>query len=174
VRICGTATDGADAERLAEIRRRHIGFVFQSYHLFRTMTAAENVRLALDVRGEYGGKSRRRAHDLLAELGMGDKLKSFPRQLSGGEQQRVAIARAVVAGPQIVLADEPTAALDGATGQSIMEILARIARQQHRAVMVVTHDSRLLRFADRVVSIEDGRITPQIQPSSRIYQMRGG
>jgi putative ABC transport system ATP-binding protein len=173
LRICGISTDGADPERLAEIRRQYVGFVFQTYHLFRTMTAAENVQLALDVRGERGARARRKAHDILASLGMSDKLRSFPRQLSGGEQQRVAIARAVVAEPAAILADEPTAALDGSTGQSIIEVLAKIAKEHDRAVLVVTHDSRLTRFADSIICIEDGRIADHEQPKARVYRIRG-
>lgn len=174
LRICGIATDGADAERLAEIRRQHVGFVFQAYHLFRTLTAAENVQLALDVRAERGAEARRRAEHVLAELGMADKINAFPRQLSGGEQQRVAIARAIVADPSVVLADEPTAALDGATGQSIMQILVNIAKTRKRAVLVVTHDTRLIGFADDIISIEDGRLKSQARQKSGLYAVRGG
>jgi putative ABC transport system ATP-binding protein len=172
VRICGISAEGAAPERLAEIRRQHIGFVFQTYHLFRTMTAAENVQLALDVRGEHGEKARRKAREVLASLGMHDKLSSLPRQLSGGEQQRVAIARAVVAEPEAILADEPTAALDGSTGQAIMEILAGNAKEHNRAVLVVTHDTRLTRFADTIISIEDGRLSHDEHPKSKVYRIR--
>ena len=171
VRICGISTDGADPERLAEIRRQYVGFVFQSYHLFRTMTTTENVQLALDVRGEHGGNAKRKAREVLASLGMADKLNSLPRQLSGGEQQRVAIARAIVAGPSAVLADEPTAALDVATGRAIMELLATIAKDRDRAVLVVSHDTRLNGFADIIISIEDGRIVEE-RPKSKIQHLR--
>ena len=159
VRVCGTSTSGARPEELAKIRRQHIGFVFQSYHLFSTLTAAENVRLALDVRDERGPKATAKTEEVLASVGLTSKMTSFPGQLSGGEQQRVAIARAIVAEPSAILADEPTAALDAANGQAIMAIFSAIARERGHAVLVVTHDPRLFGFADRIVYIEDGLLT---------------
>ncbi len=158
VRICGHSIAGADPEALALLRREHVGFVFQSFHLFPTLSATDNVRLALDVRGEGSRSARARSREALARVGLPHKVKAYPRELSGGEQQRVAIARAIVGNPSIILADEPTAALDGENGQAVMKILAAIAREQGRAVLIVTHDPRLLPFADRVVHIEDGRI----------------
>jgi putative ABC transport system ATP-binding protein len=158
VRVCGHATAGADPEDLALLRREHIGFVFQSFHLFPTLSATDNVRLALDVRGERSRSAKARSREALARVGLPHKIKAFPGELSGGEQQRVAIARAIVGNPSIILADEPTAALDGENGQAVMKILTAIAREQGRAVLIVTHDPRLLPFADRVVHIEDGRI----------------
>jgi putative ABC transport system ATP-binding protein len=159
VRVCGTCTSGAGPEELARIRRQHIGFVFQSYHLFSTLTAAENVRLALDLRGEHGPETIAKSEEVLASVGLTSKMASFPRELSGGEQQRVAIARAIVAEPSAILADEPTAALDAANGRATMMILSAIARERGRAVLVVTHDPRLFGFADRIVQIEDGSLT---------------
>jgi putative ABC transport system ATP-binding protein len=135
-----------------------VGFVFQSFHLFPTLSATDNVRLALDVRGEPSRAARARSREALAKVGLAHKTKAFPRELSGGEQQRVAIARAIVGNPSIILADEPTAALDGENGRAIMKILADIAKERGHAVLIVTHDPRLLPFADRVVHIEDGRI----------------
>jgi putative ABC transport system ATP-binding protein len=158
VTVCGTSTSNADKERLAKIRRHHIGFVFQSYHLFPTMTAAQNVQLALDIRGEHGRRAAEKAREALQMVGLEQKTDTLPHELSGGEQQRVAIARAIVANPSAVLADEPTAALDGANGQTIMRILASIAHERERAVLVVTHDPRVVPFADRIVQIEDGRL----------------
>src|SRR5262249_25995451 len=128
VRVRSHSTDGAGAEELARLRREHIGFVFQSYHLFPTLTALDNVRLALDVRGDRARSARAKAKDALAIVGLSHKLKSYPRELSGGEQQRVAIARAIAGDASAVLADEPTAALDSETGHAIMEVLAEIAR----------------------------------------------
>jgi len=159
VRVCGTSTNGARPAELAKIRRQHIGFVFQSYHLFSTLTVAENVLLALDVRGERGAKAMAQTKEILASVGLTSKISSFPRQLSGGEQQRVAIARAVVAEPSAILADEPTAALDSVNGHATMTILSAIAKERGRAVLVVTHDPRLFEFADRIVHIEDGLLT---------------
>lgn len=158
VGVCGHSTAGAAPEDLALLRREHIGFVFQSFHLFPTLTATDNVRLALDVRGERSRSAKAKSREALARVGLPHKIKAFPGELSGGEQQRVAIARAIVGNPSIILADEPTAALDGENGQAVMKILAAIAREQGRAVLIVTHDPRLLPFADRVVHIEDGRI----------------
>lgn len=159
VRICGTSVGGLRPEELAKIRRQHIGFVFQSYHLFPMLTVAENVRLALDVRGEHGLDAIAKTEEVLASVGLTAKLGSFPRQLSGGEQQRVAIARAIVAEASAILADEPTASLDAANGQEVMAILSAIAKRRGRAVLVVTHDPRSFGFADRIIYIEDGALT---------------
>jgi putative ABC transport system ATP-binding protein len=161
VRICGTCASGARPEELAKIRRQHIGFVFQSYHLFSTLTVAENVLLALDVRGERGPQAMAKTAEVVASVGLAAKMGSFPRQLSGGEQQRVAIARAIVAEPSAILADEPTAALDAANGHATMAILTAIAKERGRAVLVVTHDPRLFEFADRIIRIEDGALKPE-------------
>ena len=165
VRVCGVPTGDARPEALAAIRRQHIGFVFQSYHLFSTLTAAENVQLALDIRGERGAGAIAKSAAVLADVGLSAKLRSFPRELSGGEQQRVAIARALVADPSVILADEPTAALDSENGRAIMAILSSATKQRGRAVLVVTHDARLFRFADRIVHIEDGAITHEERPT---------
>jgi putative ABC transport system ATP-binding protein len=159
--IAGTSASNADKEGLAKIRRDHIGFVFQSYHLFPTLTAVQNVQLALDIRGEHGRRAVRKARQALTMVGLEQKADTLPGELSGGEQQRVAIARAFVANPSIILADEPTAALDGDNGRTIMRILADAAHARQRAVLVVTHDPRILPFADRIVEIEDGRLVSE-------------
>lgn len=156
VRVRGRPIADLDPEALARIRRNHIGFIFQSYHLFPTLTAEDNVRLALDVRRERPQSEA--ARDVLATVGLAHKTKAFPRELSGGEQQRVAIARAIVGKASAILADEPTGALDAQNGQAIMTLLAGIAKDQSRGVLVVTHDPRILPFASRIVHIEDGRI----------------
>jgi putative ABC transport system ATP-binding protein len=161
VSVCGASTSNLDKEGLAKIRRDHIGFVFQSYHLFPTLTAAQNVQLALDIRGERGRKARKRAREALHLVGLGQKVNSRPGALSGGEQQRVAIARAIVANPSVVLADEPTAALDSENGGAVMQLLATAAHERETAVLVVTHDPRVLRFADRIVQIEDGLLVDE-------------
>jgi putative ABC transport system ATP-binding protein len=158
VRVQGLSTEGAGPEELAKLRREHVGFVFQSYHLFPTLTAIDNVRLAVDVRGERARKAVEKAKSALDRVGLSHKLKSFPRELSGGEQQRVAIARAIVGSPSVILADEPTAALDSENGQAIMKVLSEIAKDKTHGVLVVTHDPRILPYANRVVHIEDGRI----------------
>jgi putative ABC transport system ATP-binding protein len=158
VRVRGDAIAGKDPEALAKLRRENIGFVFQSYHLFPTLSAADNVRLALDVRGETGADAKVKARAALDRVGLSSKTRNYPSQLSGGEQQRVAIARAVVGDPSVILADEPTAALDSENGKAIMGILAAIAKDPGRGVLVVTHDPRLVPFADRIIHIEDGSI----------------
>ncbi len=149
---------GFRAEELAKVRRDHIGFIFQSYNLFPTLNALENVRIALDVRGIKGFAATSRSEEVLREVGLGHRLTNYPRNLSGGEQQRVAVARAIASSPSIVLADEPTAALDSENGHAVMALLARIAKEQNRSVLAVTHDPRTLGYADRVVRIEDGKI----------------
>jgi len=171
VRVCGQAADGADAEALAKLRRDHVGFVFQSYHLFPTLTAAENVQLALDVRGMYGEEAQAKSRAALERVGLAQKTASYPLALSGGEQQRVAIARAIVSDPSAILADEPTAALDASNGQAIMKILAEIAKDPARGVLVVTHDSRVMSFADRVIHIEDGRFVRDERGSADAAKM---
>jgi putative ABC transport system ATP-binding protein len=168
VRICGNPTAGLGPEELALLRREHVGFVFQSFHLFPALSATDNVRLALDVRGEPSRGAKVRSREALARVGLTSKAKAYPRELSGGEQQRVAIARAIVGNPSVILADEPTAALDGENGRAIMQILGEIAREQAHAVLIVTHDPRLLPFADRIVHIEDGRITGEEKGSARL------
>jgi putative ABC transport system ATP-binding protein len=154
---------GKDVTRMRErdlpaIRRERIGFVFQAFNLFPTLTAAQNVALALDLRGITGRTARSRATSLLEQVGLGDKRDAHPADLSGGQKQRVAIARALAGDPPVILADEPTAALDSHSGRAVMEVLTRLAHERERAVVIVTHDSRMLGFADRTIRMEDGRI----------------
>jgi putative ABC transport system ATP-binding protein len=165
IRIGGEPVGTLKPEQLARVRRDNIGFVFQSYHLFPTLTAAENVAIVLDLKGQLDDAARTRVNDALSAVGIAHKASSFPSRLSGGEQQRVAIARAIVAAPPVVLADEPTAALDGVNGQAVMEVLARIAKERKRAVLAVTHDPRTIPFADRIVKIEDGLIVGEERPT---------
>ena len=176
VRVCGVSAENANAEELAVIRRKYIGFVFQSYHLFPALTAAQNVQLALDVRGIGGAWAETRSRRLLDRLGLGHRADGYPRELSGGEQQRVAIARALVADPAVVLADEPTSALDADNGRAIMEILASLAHERSAAVLAVTHDPRALAFADRIVYIEDGSLKDEERAiaSAQPYAYRSG
>ena len=158
LKINGEPVAGLSPEALAKIRRDHIGFIFQSYNLFPTLNALENVRIALDVRGIKGFAATSRSEEVLRDVGLGHRLTNYPGNLSGGEQQRVAVARAIASSPSIVLADEPTAALDSENGHAVMALLSRIAREQKRSVLAVTHDPRTLGYADRVVRIEDGKI----------------
>ena len=172
VRIRGLSTTGLGPEQLAELRRDNVGFVFQSYHLFPTLTAAENVRLALDVRGDRSQLARIKADKALATVGLSHKANAFPRELSGGEQQRVAVARAIVGDASVILADEPTAALDSENGQAVMTVLAEIAKDPARALFIVTHDPRIMPFADRVLRIEDGRIVSDQRGGERSVTVR--
>ena len=158
ITIADERADGKSPEELADLRRRHIGFVFQSYNLFPTLNAMENVRLALDVRGLSYRETVQRAEEALCEVGLSHRLKSYPGNMSGGEQQRVAVARAIATAPSLILADEPTAALDSENGHAVMALLAKIAKDESRAVLAVTHDPRTHPYADRIVKIEDGEI----------------
>jgi len=160
VRIAGTEVVGLNEKQLPALRLENIGFVFQGFNLFPTLTAAENVELMLDLKGISGSEAKRRAQELLDQVGLSEKYASFPADMSGGQKQRIAIARALAGDPQIILADEPTAALDSHTGKNVMEIMSRLARERGRAVVIVTHDSRVTGFADRIMRIEDGAIAP--------------
>ena len=139
-------------------RRQHVGFVFQQFNLLPAMTAAENAMIPLLISGWSRRKAHARACDVLSQLGMGHRLHSFPRQLSGGQQQRVAIARALVHEPSLLICDEPTSALDAESGQAAMELIRQAAVQTDRAVVVVTHDSRIFHYSDRTARLEDGRV----------------
>jgi putative ABC transport system ATP-binding protein len=164
IRIAGGDTEGLGPEALAEVRRQHMGFVFQTYNLFPTLNAEENVRLALDVRGRKGRLATDQARETLAKVGLSHKFQSYPANMSGGEQQRVAVARALASRPSLLLADEPTAALDSENGQAVMALLAEIAKDKSRAVLAVTHDHRTLPYADRILRIEDGLIVSDERP----------
>ena len=158
VRVAGTEVVGLSERQLPALRLEHIGFVFQGFNLFPTLTAGENVELMLDLKGISAAKAQKRAHELLDQVSLAAKYDSFPADLSGGQKQRIAIARALAGDPGIILADEPTAALDSHTGRNVMEMLRDLAHKRNRAVVIVTHDSRVLSFADRIVRIEDGTI----------------
>jgi len=139
-------------------RRENVGFVFQSYNLLPSLTAVENAAVPLLIAGWRRARAVEAAGHVLAELGLGDRLANLPSELSGGQQQRVAIARALVHSPRLLVCDEPTSALDAENGRITMELIERIAVQPGRAVIVVTHDARVYSFADRIASMEDGRI----------------
>ena len=158
VRIAGREVVGLNEKQLPALRLENIGFVFQGFNLFPTLTARENVELMLDLKGISTAKAKTRAHELLDQVGLGEKYGAFPSDLSGGQKQRIAIARALAGDPAIILADEPTAALDSHTGRNVMEMMSDLAHKRGRAVVIVTHDSRVLNFADRIVRIEDGAI----------------
>ena len=140
-------------------RRENLGFVFQQFNLLPALTAAENVAVPLFVAGENRARAVEKAKHLLSELGLGDRLYARPSQLSGGQQQRVAIARALVHDPRLILCDEPTSALDAQAGEKVMELLCTLAVRPERAVIVVTHDTRIVDFANTIAHMEDGRVT---------------
>ena len=158
VQVAGKEITQLTEKQLPAIRLEHIGFIFQGFNLFPTLSASENVELILDLKGVTAKSAKRRAAELLDQVGLGEKRDSFPSDLSGGQKQRVAIARALAGDPKIILADEPTAALDSQTGKTVMEMMSELAHKRGRAVVIVTHDSRILAFADRIVKIEDGVI----------------
>jgi putative ABC transport system ATP-binding protein len=166
ITVAGNPTATLDPEGLAALRRQHLGFIFQSYNLFPTLTSTENVLLALKVRGFEGRQADKLAARALAEVGMGSKAGAHPGTLSGGQQQRLAIARALAGDPAILLADEPTAALDTENGAAVMSLLARLAKKGDRAVLAVTHDPRTMRHADRIIEILDGRIVGDSRPDA--------
>lgn len=160
-----TKLQGMTPEQLAFVRREHIGFVFQSYNLFPTLTAVENTALCLDVRGTDRATAHKRALEALDAVGLSHRVNAHPRTMSGGEKQRVAIARALVGKPSIILADEPTSALDAENGKAVMQLLSDVSKDSGRAVLAVTHDHRTEVYADRIVQIEDGIISGSTRPT---------
>jgi len=168
--VAGNSTEGLDAEGLADVRRKHVGFVFQGYNLFPTMTATENVMLALDVRSALVVDPPAHAVGALDAVGLAHRAKAFPSKLSGGEKQRVAIARALAGSPSVILADEPTAALDSENGKAVMALLSEVAKDPNRAVLAVTHDHRTIPYADRIIRIEDGCIVGEERPGEKPAQ----
>ena len=160
VTINGTLVlDGPDALlNLTTFRRNHIGFVFQKSNLIPFLSARENVQVALELNGLSGRKARKKTMELLEYLGMSDRANNFPAMLSGGQQQRVAVARALANRPSLILADEPTAALDSVRGRQVMELFSKVAHEQNGAVIVVTHDHRALDVFDLIYEMEDGMI----------------
>jgi putative ABC transport system ATP-binding protein len=159
VLINGKEVTHLKERQLPQVRLNNIGFVFQGFNLFPTLTAAENVEIGLDLKGFRGREKKQRARALLDSVGLHDKYAAFPADLSGGQKQRVAIARALAGDPGIILADEPTAALDSVTGRTVMDMMRKLAKERGRAVVVVSHDGRVMEYADRVVNIEDGKIS---------------
>jgi putative ABC transport system ATP-binding protein len=158
VRVLGHDLVAMSNGRKVRFRREHVGFIFQAYNLLPALTAVENAAVPLLIAGWRRAHAVDVAADVLARLGLGDRLANLPSELSGGQQQRVAIARALVHEPRLLVCDEPTSALDAANGRITMELIQKVAVQPDRAVIVVTHDSRVYSFADRIASMEDGRI----------------
>jgi putative ABC transport system ATP-binding protein len=159
--ILGREIQKLGAGELARMRRDAVGFVFQSFNLFPALSARENVQLVLNYKGMRGRRARRRALELLDELGMLHRAGASPRDLSGGEKQRVAVARALAGDPPLILADEPTSNLDAENGRRISALLRSLALDHDRGVVIVTHDPRVEGFCDTVLTLEDGDLTPR-------------
>lgn len=163
VSVLGQRLDGAGRRQRQQVRRR-IGMIFQGHNLLRCLTAEQNVQMGADLLPNLGYRARRdEARHWLRSVGLDDHMGKLPHDLSGGQKQRVAIARALAAHPRLLLADEPTAALDGATGREVVELLRRLAREQECAVLMVTHDARILDVADRLLRMEDGCLLPAVE-----------
>lgn len=159
--------DGQDLAKLSDarrtkFRRQNIGFTFQANNLLPFLNARENVELMLRLNGKFDKAGARRVEELLERLGLRDRMQNLPRQLSGGEQQRVAIARALVHNPAVVLADEPTAALDTERAHQVVQTFANLIHEQNRAGVMVTHDLRMVQYADRVIQMLDGHVAREI------------
>ena len=170
----GILIDGQDLAKMSEqertrFRREKIGFTFQANNLVPYLTALENVELLLRLNGKYDRAGRERSKELLARLGLGDRLNNLPRQLSGGQQQRVAIARALIHNPSVVLADEPTASLDTERAHQVVETFSNLIHEQKRAGIMVTHDLRMCQYADRIIQMRDGQVKSVVNDKSKIY-----
>jgi putative ABC transport system ATP-binding protein len=158
VQVLGEDLPAMPDRRKVLFRGRNIGFVFQQYNLLPALTAAENVAVPLIINGHRRGPAIDKAKELLEAVGLADRVDALPAHLSGGQQQRVAIARALIHEPRLLVCDEPTAALDAQSGKTVMELIRRVAVRDDRAVVVVTHDSRVFGFGDRIVHMNDGRV----------------
>ena len=158
VKLLGEEITQLSSAKLAEFRLHHIGFIFQGFNLFPALTALENVEVAFNLKGIRGESARKKSIDLLEQVGLGDRVHRRPQDLSGGQKQRVAIARALADNPALIMADEPTAALDSQNGHAVIELLRTLAKDNDRTVLIVTHDPRIVDVADEVTYLEDGKI----------------
>ena len=162
LRVLGQELVGLGNRQLVEIRR-NIGFIFQAHNLFESLTAAQNVEMAVELTGNFRGK-RKQAVDMLGQVGLAERADYKPAQLSGGQKQRVAIARALVNQPQLILADEPTAALDKQSGRDVVTLMQHLAQERGCTILMVTHDNRILDVADRIINLVDGRLESDESP----------
>lgn len=160
VQLLGEDITALSKSQLAKFRLHNIGFIFQGFNLFPALTALENVEVAFNIKGMRGRSAREQSQQLLAQVGLADRMHQRPRDLSGGQKQRVAIARALADNPKLIMADEPTAALDSHSGHRVIEILNHLAKQMGSTVLIVTHDPRIVDVADRILYLEDGVIQP--------------
>ena len=159
VRVLGRELLGSGEREMVQVRR-YIGYIFQAHNLLKSITARQNVMMSLELHEQFSPIERsEKAAEMLRAVGLAEHLDKIPDKLSGGQKQRVAIARALAAQPKLILADEPTAALDGKSGRNVVDILQKLAREQGSSILLVTHDNRILDIADRIVSMEDGRLS---------------
>jgi putative ABC transport system ATP-binding protein len=159
LKILGQEMLGIGKGKILKIRRQ-IGYIFQAHNLLQFLTAKQNVKMSLELHEEFlAGDLGQKATAMLESVGLGDRVDYYPHNLSGGQKQRVAIARALVSHPKLVLADEPTAALDKQSGRDVVEIMQKLAKEQGCTILLVTHDNRILDIADRIVNMEDGRLS---------------
>lgn len=159
ISVLGTELSKLSDRKLVEFRASKIGFVFQQYNLLPALSAAENAAVPLIINGRPRAKAIAEARAMLATVGLGHRADAFPSQMSGGEQQRVAIARALINQPRLLVCDEPTSALDAKSGHTVMQLIKQVAVQPGRAVIVVTHDSRVYDFGDRIIAMSDGQVS---------------
>ncbi len=163
VRLMGQDITKLSHSKLAHFRLENIGFIFQGFNLFPALSAIENVEVALNLKGTRGTAAREQAMDLLEQVGLVDRARQHPQDLSGGQKQRVAIARALAGNPALIMADEPTAALDSHNGHAVIELLRTLAKEKGRTVLIVTHDPRIADVADQIAYLEDGVLTNETQ-----------
>jgi putative ABC transport system ATP-binding protein len=159
VEVFGTNLGSLNKNARADFRAQHVGFVFQLFNLLPALTAEENVAVPLVIRGVSPKEAAQRASEALTAVGLADRRHALPKTLSGGQQQRVAIARALVHEPELLVCDEPTSAIDAKTGHTVMTLIRKLALSPDRVAVVVTHDQRVFSFADRIITLEDGRVT---------------
>ena len=158
LKCVGQELQGAEELQLVQTRR-HIGYIFQAHNLLPFMTAQQNVQMSVELHEKVSKRAAKaRSADILQAVGLGERINAYPANLSGGQKQRVAIARALVSNPQLILADEPTAALDSQTGREIVNLMQGMAKEQNCTILMVTHDNRVLDIADRIIHMEDGRL----------------
>lgn len=162
LRLLGKELHGANEEKLVQVRR-HIGYIFQAHNLLPFMTARQNVQMSIELHEDIDKRDAyAKSEAILQAVGLGERVNYYPENLSGGQKQRVAIARALVSHPKLVLADEPTAALDKKTGRDVVDLMQRLAKEQGCTILLVTHDNRILDIADRIIHLEDGRLSKQL------------
>lgn len=167
LRVLGQELNGANENQLVLVRRQ-IGYIFQAHNLLQFMTARQNVQMSVELHENISTQqARAKSEAILKAVGLGGRVNYYPHNLSGGQKQRVAIARALVSRPKLVLADEPTAALDSKTGREVVDLMQHLAKEQRCAILLVTHDNRILDIADRILQMEDGHLVKEVVTNSR-------